>query len=213
MTDSNFMDRPRSGSTASSLMRGIQVNDASAWRRLITQYRRLVGSWCKASGLQQADTSDVCQDVFTALARHAASFRWERTRYSFRGWLRVTTSNFLRHRFRGKCRLATTNLEIEISQAEDGSRGQGMVDAGDGGLVPAGCHEIRAAMDQVRAEISPLHWNAFWQTVIVARKPNDVAADLQITANVVYLVKSRVLRRLRELLASPPGGASEQTAL
>jgi hypothetical protein len=43
-------------------------------------------------------------------------------------------------------------------------------------------------------------WRAFWLVVCEIRRPSDVAAELQISLNAVYLAKSRVLHALRETL-------------
>jgi RNA polymerase sigma-70 factor (ECF subfamily) len=53
----------------------------------------------------------------------------------------------------------------------------------------------------MQAEFQPVTWQACWQFVLLDRPATEVAAELGITVNAVYLAKSRVLRRLREELA------------
>lgn len=61
------------------------------------------------------------------------------------------------------------------------------------------------AMEIIRAEFEQATWVAFREVVIEQRKPADVAAELGITLNAVYLAKSRILRRLREELGDAEG--------
>jgi RNA polymerase sigma-70 factor (ECF subfamily) len=41
-------------------------------------------------------------------------------------------------------------------------------------------------------------WQAFWRVVVEGQRLADVAAELGLTRNAVYIAKSRILRRLRE---------------
>jgi RNA polymerase sigma-70 factor (ECF subfamily) len=52
-----------------------------------------------------------------------------------------------------------------------------------------------------RLEFQPVTWKACWEFVVCDRKADDVASELGVSVNAVYLAKSRVLRRLREELA------------
>jgi RNA polymerase sigma-70 factor (ECF subfamily) len=52
----------------------------------------------------------------------------------------------------------------------------------------------------MEAEFQPTTWKACWEIVVAGRSPEEVAAELGITTNAVYVAKSRVLRRLRQEL-------------
>ena len=54
------------------------------------------------------------------------------------------------------------------------------------------------AMDQVRSEVQPATWQAFWQTAVEGRSARDVGANLGMSAGAVYVARSRVLARLKE---------------
>jgi RNA polymerase sigma-70 factor (ECF subfamily) len=59
----------------------------------------------------------------------------------------------------------------------------------------------RRALELVRRDFEDSSWQAFWRVVIDGQKPRDVADELKITSNAVYLAKARVLARLREEFA------------
>ena len=57
------------------------------------------------------------------------------------------------------------------------------------------------ALKVMQAEFQPTTWKACWEHVVVGRPAAEVAAELGITVNAVYLAKSHVLRRLRQEMA------------
>ena len=59
---------------------------------------------------------------------------------------------------------------------------------------------VARAMRLIQSDFEPVTWEACWQYVALDRRPAEVAADLGLSVNSVYLAKSRVLRRLREEL-------------
>lgn len=55
----------------------------------------------------------------------------------------------------------------------------------------------------VRCEFEILTWEAFWRTTVDGISAADVATALGISRNAVYLARSRVLHRLREIFKNP----------
>src|SRR5207248_3916108 len=60
---------------------------------------------------------------------------------------------------------------------------------------------IGRALEVMRAEFQPTTWKACWEFVACGRPAAEVAAELGISENAVYIAKCRVLRRLRQELA------------
>jgi RNA polymerase sigma-70 factor (ECF subfamily) len=56
----------------------------------------------------------------------------------------------------------------------------------------------RRALELMVRDFEPKTWKAFWGVVVEGRRAAEVAADLGMTENAVYLAKARVLARLRE---------------
>jgi len=59
---------------------------------------------------------------------------------------------------------------------------------------------VRQALEIMQSEFEPTTWKACWESVVSDRPAAEVAADLNVSVEVVYGAKSRVLRRLREEL-------------
>src|SRR6185312_7577711 len=64
-----------SSATNRSLLRNAAAGSPEAWDRLVTLYAPLVLGWCRRGALQTADTADIVQEVFLAVATHVSGFR------------------------------------------------------------------------------------------------------------------------------------------
>src|SRR5262249_36637335 len=146
-----------------------------------------------------SDAADVGQEVFCAVAGAIAAFRHERERGTFRGWLRTITRNKVRR---------------YVHQSRTQPQGVGGSDAARAleraPQVPAGAEAdaawedralCRRAAEVIRAEFAPQHWEAFWRVAVRRDRPADVAGDLGMSVSNVYVVRCRVLARLREEFA------------
>jgi RNA polymerase sigma-70 factor (ECF subfamily) len=191
------------GSTASSLVAGVKALDPVAWQRLAVLYGPLVYGWARRAGVRGEDAADITQEVFRAVAVRAPHLQHGRPGDTFRGWLWTVTRNKLGDFWRQRAHqpVATggsTAQELLALVAQDDASASGP--PGPDGLV-------RRAVEVVRAEFEVRSWEAFWQVTVDGRAAADVARELGITANAVYVARSRILRRLREVLAGDVLGA------
>ena len=57
-----------------------------------------------------------------------------------------------------------------------------------------------AALEQIRGQVHPQTWQAFWKVVVEGKTPEEVGEDLSMRPGTVRVAKSRVLSRLRSEL-------------
>ncbi|MGE0607102.1 MAG: RNA polymerase sigma factor [Pirellulales bacterium] len=190
-----------SGSTSTHLLARVRAHDEAAWRQLAELYGPMVYDWCRQARLQPADAADIVQEVFRGVLTGISSFDHRRDGATFRGWLRSITRHKLidQARRQGKQPAApggTTNQQLvgQLSE-EEPEPGSGQHPAG--GRVS----HMQDALLSLRVEIEDRTWQAFWRTAVEDRPAADVAAELQMTVTAVYQAKSRILARLRQLLA------------
>jgi len=173
--------------------------DPAAWRRLTTVYGPLVYGWARRAGLRGEDAADITQDVFRAVAVSASHLQHGRPGDTFRGWLWIITRNKLRDFWRS---------HVDRPTAAGGSDAQALLllipeddpsTSSGSSAVPDGL--FRRAVEAVRAEFEERSWQAFWRVTVDGLPAADVANALGITANAVYVARSRILRRLRETLS------------
>jgi RNA polymerase sigma-70 factor, ECF subfamily len=183
--------------TSLTLLDKVRASDKAAWERLHQLYEPLVRHWCRQALLQEADTADVSQEVFFAVSNGIGEFHKVCATDTFRGWLRVITRRKICNRWRqltpGALGIGGSNAQghlLEVPGEDDGSSGDS-ADTETGLLW-------RRAVELIATDFNEQSWKAFWRVVIEGRSATDVAADLGMTANAVYLAKARILARLRE---------------
>lgn len=172
---------------------------------MVQLYGPMVFRWCRRMGLDTFDADDAGQDVFLAVARNVKTFRKDSAGQTFRGWLFTITrskviDNFRRRRANPKPQGgsdARENLE-QVPDPDSIALPNSISD--DASLQHAEHSAVRRAAALVREEFSENHWQAFWRTTIDGESPEIAAQQLGVSLNVVYLARSRILRRLREML-------------
>jgi RNA polymerase sigma-70 factor (ECF subfamily) len=141
---------------------------------------------------------EVCQRVFAKLK----DFRRDAAGQSFRAWLRAITKNCVRD-YWGRNPAATAS--------PGGDAGRRVV---EGLSAPASSHDgssgcqaeeideqkivLRQALSHIEPEFAADKWQAFWRVVVDGQSPSQVAGELGISVNSVYVAKARILRRFRE---------------
>lgn len=164
--------------------------DPGAWVQFVHLYTPLLYRWARQLGLGPAEAADLVQDVFVTLLKALPEFRYDRTR-SFRAWL----CTLVRNRYR--------DLRRKHAPVAAGSGLDGLAPAGADPTLEVDETEYRhyladRALQLAKRDFAPETWRAFWGVVVDGRAANDVASDLGISVNAVYLARGRVLRRLRE---------------
>jgi RNA polymerase sigma-70 factor (ECF subfamily) len=188
-------------STSITLIEGVKVQDGEAWRRLVFLYTPLLRYWCRRWGVAGEDVNDVLQEVFQAVFCSLKNFRRDREGDSFRAWLRGVARNksMLLFRRRGSMRslgepdLIRYSLLIPDPKCEPTAHEEGEL---VGGLY-------QNALKIVRGEFEDRTWQAFWKVTVEGRASTDIANELGISAAAVRQAKSRVLRRLKDVLGEP----------
>jgi RNA polymerase sigma-70 factor, ECF subfamily len=199
VTDASVNQDRASDNTSSSLLVRIKSKDQEAWQRFVHLYGPLVYAWCRQSGLQEADAADVGQEVFRTVAESIADYHHGEKGDSFRGWLRTVTRtrviDFMRRKARAAQGVGGSDAQAEWLDFPDCQAETGSTDDDDRLLL------LRRAVDLVLDNCKEENRRAFLQVVIAGKHPADVAQDLGMTVNAVYVAKSHILRRIRDEFA------------
>jgi len=188
---------PEAPQTRPSLLVRIRdAEDDEAWGQFVEIYAPLVYGFLRKHGLQDADAGDLTQETLRAVARAAGDLEYDPERGTFRAWLFTIVRNKLRNflaspkrRERGAGDSDAQQRLAEIPDPEDGSAWWDQE------------YErriFRWAAEQVRTEVQPKTWQAFWMTAVDGQPVKAVAKELGLTLASVYLAKSRVTARLKE---------------
>jgi RNA polymerase sigma-70 factor (ECF subfamily) len=186
-------DLGRMSTTPVSLLERLrQPGQAKTWDRFAELYTPFLFYWARRLGAGPQDAEDLVQDVMAALVQKLPEFRYDRHK-SFRGWLRTIITNLWRDRLRHAAAPAGFT-EAELSGLASGDGLEALWDE------EHRRHLASRALGLMRAEFQPTTWKACWEHVAEGRLAAEVAGELGISENAVYIASSRVLRRLRQEL-------------
>ncbi len=181
-------------STSVSLLRRLHSDDREiAWERFVELYAPLIYHWTLKTGLSGHDAADCVQDVLATLVEKLRTFKYDPSK-SFRAWLRTVTRNKCRDAMRKRATIAQGAVPLNPEDAASPNDTELFTDR-DYQL-----YVVQRAMEVMQAEFETSTWQACWSQVIEGKSAAEVAQQLNLSENAVYLAKSRVLRRLRDEL-------------
>jgi len=183
--------------TSLSLIERVQQqNDNSCWADLVAIYAPLLLRWTLRYDVQQSDAEDLVQDVLLVVYRELASFQHQGRAGSFRSWLRT----ILVHRLRNHWRSRKSQVKA-IGGSKFEELLQNLADPASGiSRIWDREHDARVLaclMKQISSRFTPTSLEAFERTAVRGEAASEVARDLGVTVNSVFIAKSRVLNELR----------------
>ena len=191
-TDKFVMD------TRITLLKEVSGGSQDAWTELTEIYQPLIANWLRGFDLQQSDADDLTQEVLTALFSNVDRFGHNGRIGAFRSWLRTVTHNqavdFLRRRTRDAPQLDRSTFSNAIESLLDPrSSVSKLFDR------QHDRHLLRTLLRRVTAEFQDSTMALFREHVIESRDATAIADEFSVSRHAVYMAKSRVMRRLREL--------------
>ena len=180
---------------ATLLARLAEGVDPNVWREFLDRYGELIRAFARRQGLQPADCDDVQQDVLVSLTRAMPGFSYDPAKGKFRSYLKTVTLHAIfkkRLQKRGQ-----VNLE-HIEQATRAACTDDEVE--EGWEAEWRQYHMRLAMRTIEAEFNAGDRQAFERYAIAGEEASAVAEELGLSVDQVYQAKSRILRRLTELI-------------
>jgi len=187
---------------SSTLLMGARSANPNAWVIIVTRYSPKIMTWMLLAGVDSSDAPDLLQDVWRSVLVSLKNFRREKPDDTFRGWLRTITQRRIADYFESR---SQQPRHIPLAQLESIQSQKLLTDE-----ITANVSErvklLQKSMQQVESEVKPTTWLVFQMHVIEEKSVEDVAAILKIPTYSVYTSKSRVIKRLRELLEDNQSG-------
>lgn len=177
---------PEADTHSSLLVRIRNPQDRASWKDFVATYVPIIYRYLKQRGLQEADISDVSQEVLADVARCIANFEYQPERGRFRDWLGLLTR-------RKMIRFWERTKKLEASPA-DSQLGESDIDGEWNEAFHS--HLLRLAMEKSKPFFEPNTWEAFRRIWVEGESAATVSAELKLPIEAVYNAKSRVLKRL-----------------
>ena len=185
--------------TNHSLIARVQdLDDGASWTEFLGIYQPVVFRMARKRGLQDADAHDVVQQVFVSISR--AIGRWEESpdKPPFRAWLATIARNAITNSLTRRPRDAASGSSsvIDLLNAQP-------VAAETSAEIRAEAKKefVRWAAEQIRGEFTTDTWDVFWRTAIEGQPIADVVKTTGRTAGSIYVIRYRVIARLKEKIA------------
>lgn len=169
--------------------------NSSAWGQLDSRYRPILRRLAVRFDLNGDDAEEFAQQTMVEFSRAYRAGQYERERGRLRSWLigiaRNVGRSLRRRRFaaplEGDSRLAELPDECELTRLWDEGREQVI---------------FAEAMRVLReSRLEPMTLQAFEQYALRGRAVEEVADACGMTVDHVYVVKNRLTKRLREIVA------------
>jgi RNA polymerase sigma factor (sigma-70 family) len=183
--------------TTTALLAGLfDPRNAAAWEAFDLRYRPILVGFARNCGLKDNDANEIAQETIVRFVEEYRAGKYDRTRGRLGAWL-VTIARYrmldVKRRAgtariaRGDSAMVDLDDERSVSAAYEAERRQGL---------------LREALEELRTKsrVDPKTVKAFEMLVYHSLSPAVVAEQLGISTHDVYLAKSRVAAKLREIV-------------
>ncbi len=181
---------------ASLLIRLAEPSDQAAWSDFVRIYEPVVMRLAMRRGMQACDAQDLCQEVMTRVAQSIAKWNPQRERGSFRSWLVTVTRNLVIDHFRKQLRRPGLISEMALDAVDAPAALPSEFEREEERQI------FLWAAEKARENFTQSTWLAFWMTCVDGQSPQAVAQRLELSVGAVYIARSRVMARLRDIVQS-----------
>ncbi|MCA9138200.1 MAG: sigma-70 family RNA polymerase sigma factor [Planctomycetales bacterium] len=187
---------PNFPDTHSSLIERVKdLSDGASWIEFLGIYQPVVFRMATRRGLQNADAEDVMQQVFTSIARSIDDWTGGPNEPPFRAWLSTIARNAITKSLaRQPVARATGRSSMFALLHEYPDPVATMAEVG----LESRKELVRWATEQIKHEFSVESWDVFWRTSINGDSIENVAATTGRSAGSIYVIRYRVISRLKE---------------
>ncbi len=172
-------------------------NDSAVWNKFTDSFRPVVINFAKKLGLSNDDAEDAAQETMLVFVKAFRDGKYNREKGRLRDWLfgvaRRVTLNLRKNK----------PLEQLIADKSTGTSYWDLIED-DRNLKLSWETEWRQmvltnCLEQARKEFDSKIFKAFELYAIEQKAIDEVTRNLEMSRNAVYIAKSRVLSRLRQL--------------
>ena len=183
--------------TTTVVLESLRGSDEAAWGRFVSRFRGPIVRFARDQGLEPDEAEDAAQETLMDFVRAYRQGQYDREKGRLSAWLfgiahrRVLNAGrkmARRPRPLGAGHQTAFWESLPDEQAARRSWDQSWQQA-----------VLEQCLDQIRTEMEPKTIRAFEAFAIQRRPAMDVARELGVSRNAVFIAKHRVLKRILEL--------------
>ena len=183
--------------TTSTLLSDLhQPGNQLAWEQIHARYHPVLINVARRAGLADADAADVAQDTLADLFRSLMEKRYDRSKGRLRQWLLGIARLRIADTRRKRASAGDTFVDTISDHADEAEWTQAW-DAEQRTVILNQAIELLRQSDKLQ----PHTLAAFEMTALRNMPAAQVAAELKLSTQEVYLAKSRCLERVRAIIA------------
>ncbi len=174
-------------------------SDTRSWAEFYDLYHRLVRSVAMKAGLSQTDAEDVVQETFFKVSKSIQKFEYDPSKGRFRSWLCLITKQQVANHYRKARKLPELPAfwnedpdEPHVDIPDPTNNWEAIWEA------EARKHTIHLALTRLKTKVKPKPYQIFLAHCIKGMDVKEVAHVMEVSANEVYLAKSRVMPLFEE---------------
>lgn len=175
-------------------------DDQASWREFFNLYWRLIYGVARQAGLSEAEAQDVVQETILTVARQMPNFRYDKSKGSFKSWLRKTAHWRVQDQFRRRQR--AERLTPDSSEADsDATQPEATIDNGSfDSLWEKEWKQnlIAVAVDRVKQQVTPKEFQVFDLCTNKEWPAARVAKALHLFRPQVYYLNRKVTRLIED---------------
>lgn len=186
--------------TTTLILEGLaDSGNTQAWSHFVGYFRPVLVGFARNAGLSQAAAEDFTQQALLEFFKSFQTGNYDRSKGRLSHWLFGIARKVLSQTFRKKApeKVATDLQKSSETQPLDSLAACG----GSEDLWQQQWEKMvmQVCMDRARQEFDEKTFSAFEMYALQELDPDEVAGRLGISRNAVYIAKSRILSRIREL--------------
>ena len=181
---------------ASLLIRVREPNDSVAWREFYDLYSPLLYQFAKARGLNDSDAEEIRSSCLTTIVTHIREFKYDRSKGTFKSWLRRIVVNRV---------IDIQRKQRPLAMGEQDERIVDQTSTPDEVFDEKWklCH-LNFCLEQIRDKVPSVTFQAF-EMLAEDHSVPDVCKELELSANQVYKAKAKILSLVRDQMSQVYG--------
>ena len=192
MESHSYNFRTEIGSTRISLIQRVKEGQEKAWFEFYDRYAGMIRSIGRKHSLSEAECDDLMADVMLIFWRKLDSFLYDPQKGKLRHYLsRIAFFSTLKRR---RYEVNTGDLDI---QEEDYP-----ADVDDAVMEEWRNFILNKALDELKSDVDSEIYQIFDMSFVQNRSVEDICAITGRSANSIYVIRSRCLKKLRAIIGS-----------
>ena len=176
--------------------------DQESWRVFFDTYWKLIYGVALKAGLTESEAEDVVQETVLTAAKTMGKFKYNSKVCSFKSWLMHLTRKRIADQFNKRMPVQRARRRAASDESKTSTL-ERIPDPGGPDLEAFWSAEwsrnlLEAALDRVKRETNPKHFQLYYLHVVKNRPAREVAQTLNTNVGQVYLAKHRVARLLKK---------------